>query len=337
LSDVLYDLRLSGAAYGRCEFGAPWRVYFPPDTDARFHFVAEGSAWLRLGSAGEGAEWVGLAAGDVVLLPRAAGHVLADTPEPAHRRSPAARRAPVAEIDALPRTVIGERVYALRAGGAGARSALCCGSVGFHAPAAHQLLALMPPMLHVRGALETDATLRALLAAMADEVRSVRVGGATLLTRLADVVVARVVRAWVESGPHDATGWLAAARDPQIGRALAAMHRRPGERWTVAALARVAQASRSAFAERFVAAVGVPPARYLARWRMQVAGDWLRTERLTVAEAAARLGYASEPAFSRAFKRATGVPPSAVRRLARSSAAAADRGSAAATIAGPGA
>jgi AraC-like DNA-binding protein len=69
------------------------------------------------------------------------------------------------------------------------------------------------------------------------------------------------------------------------------------------------------FSERFMSAVGVPPARYLSRWRMHLASIWLRNNRRTVSEVAAELGYESDASFSRAFKRYTGLPPSAVRQL----------------------
>ena len=171
-------------------------------------------------------------------------------------------------------------------------------------------------MLLVRKGGTEDSTLRTLLDVMADEVKSERVGNATVMTRLADVVIARVVRSWVESRKRDTTGWLAAIRDPKIGRALAAIHREPGNLWPVEALAKVATTSRSLFSERFTAVLGVPPARYVTRWRMHLARGWLRKDRLTVAEVAARLGYESEAAFSRAFKRYSGQPPSALRTIA---------------------
>jgi AraC-like DNA-binding protein len=82
----------------------------------------------------------------------------------------------------------------------------------------------------------------------------------------------------------------------------------------VETLAELAGASRSTFSERFTALVGSSPARYVARWRVHVAGRWLRTEQLTVAEAALRLGYESDAVFSRAFKRVVGVPPSTLRQ-----------------------
>jgi AraC-like DNA-binding protein len=105
-----------------------------------------------------------------------------------------------------------------------------------------------------------------------------------------------------------------------IGRALAAIHRQLGHRWSVESLAVVARTSRSIFAERFRSVVGMSPARYITRWRMHVASIWLQTERHTVAEVAARVGYDSEASFSRAFKRILGAPPSEFRRRRATSA-----------------
>ncbi len=302
LSEVLQDLRLSGVSYGRCELTRPWGIEFPPQTAARFHFVAAGEGWLHASSLG----WTPLLAGDVALLPRGAGHSLADV-----------ARGPTKPLDEFPLEAIGDTTYRLRGGGGGSRALLFCCTVGFEEPAIHPLLELMPPALVVRGAATDDPTLPALLNTMADEVVAQRVGAATVLTRLADVVITRVIRAWVEARSGDATGWLAAIRDPKVGRALAAIHRRPGHPWSVEGLADVAHVSRSMFAERFTSVVGVPPAQYLARWRMHLASAWLRNGRLTVAAVAARLGYESEASFSRAFKRLSGAPPSALRRVGR--------------------
>jgi AraC-like DNA-binding protein len=302
LSQVLADLRLSGVSYGRCELARPWGIEFPPQTEARFHFVAAGDCWLRTPAR----KWVHLQAGDVALLPRGTGHALAHKPQGKTR-----------SIDDLPMEEIGERTFLVREGGGGAQTILVCCSVSFSEPALHPLLELMPPTLLVRAADASDASLTVMLSAIGDEVRSQRMGAATIMTRLADVVITRVVRAWVETQKADTTGWLAAIRDPQIGRALAAIHQRPGESWSVESLADVAQTSRSIFSERFTSLVGVSPARYLARWRMHLAGVWLRKDRLTVGQTAAKLGYESEASFSRAFKRFIGVPPSALRRVDR--------------------
>jgi AraC-like DNA-binding protein len=301
LSEVLQDFRLTANSYGRCELKRPWGISFPPQPEARFHFVVSGGCWLRPPKRG----WQELSAGDVVLLPRGAGHALASD-----------ARGALHPLEQMPLEEIGERTYALRAGGSGAATVLVCCSVGFGQPAAHPLLELMPPMLLLRGGAVADPVLPLLLDAMAAEVLERRIGAATVMARLADVVILRVIRAWVEARTDDTEGWLAAMRDERIGRALAAIHQKPGEPWSVESLAAVAGVSRSIFSERFAKLVGMPPARYVARWRMHVASGWLENERASVAQVATRLGYESEAAFSRAFKRFVGVPPSALRRAA---------------------
>jgi AraC-like DNA-binding protein len=298
LSEVLQDLRLSGGSYGRCELAKPWGIDFPAQSEARFHFVALGRCQLHAPGAG----WVPLEGGDIALFPHGSEHALSDSTH--GRRKP---------IDSLPRVEIGEHTYQLREGGSGPKTVLACCSIHFENPAIHPLLELMPPLILVRGAASKDPVLPSLLDAMADEVLGRRIGAATVMTRLADVVITRVIRSWVEDRNDTTTGWLAAIRDPNIGRALADIHRRPGEPWSVESLADVARTSRSLFSQRFASVVGMPPARYLTRWRMHLATQWLKDARVSVAEAATRLGYQSEASFSRAFKRFVGVPPSSMR------------------------
>jgi AraC-like DNA-binding protein len=151
-----------------------------------------------------------------------------------------------------------------------------------------------------------------LLDAMMREVEMNRVGAAGILSRLADVLTATIIRTWVEHGCGDATGWLAAVRNPEVGRVLAAIHLDPAHDWSVEELARHMGASRSGFAQRFVDVVGETPARYVARMRMHQARQWLR-EGQRVAVVAERLGYESEASFSRAFKRVIGASPSHFR------------------------
>lgn len=302
LSEVLADLRLADGTYGRCELSSPWGIDFPPHVQARFHFVVSGDVWLRAPRRG----WIQLHAGDVVVMPQGVHHALANKPN-----------GRVKPLERMPLEEIGDRTYQMRTDGSGAKAVLVCCSVGFDQPAVEPLLRLMPPMLLVRAGAREDPVLPILLDAMSQEVLGRRVGAATVMTRLADVVITRVIRSWVESKTEDTQGWLAAIRDPHIGRALAAMHQRPGDPWSVESLADVASLSRSAFSERFALIIGMPPARYLTQWRMNLARGWLHDDQLTVAEAATRLGYDSEAAFSRAFKRWTGVPPSDVRRRGR--------------------
>ena len=298
LSEVLQDLRLTRASYGRSEFTAPWGVEIPYKDGVRFHFVAEGSCWMLT----ERQSPIFLNTGDVVLLPHGTGHVIADEPNRQPRR-----------LDEWRPHLIGNSTYHLTGGGGGIRALIVCCTIAFDGPTAHPLLELLPDVLHVRRSTQHETALPMLLNLMASEVASQRIGSATIMTRLADIVMTQIVRSWIETRPTDLSGWLAAVTDPQIGTALAKIHRQPGDAWTVDALAAAAGMSRSLFSERFMALLGVSPARYLLQWRMRLSTVWLQTENMTVSEVASRLGYASDAAFSRAFKRFFGLSPGGLR------------------------
>jgi AraC-like DNA-binding protein len=131
---------------------------------------------------------------------------------------------------------------------------------------------------------------------------------------MAEALFIESLRRYMEQLPSEQTGWLAGARDPVVGAALAALHRKPSHRWTLEGLAAESAASRSVVAERFIRYLGEPPLTYLARWRLQLAVRMLQTTRKTVLQVAGEVGYESEAAFNRAFKREFGIPPGQFRK-----------------------
>jgi AraC-like DNA-binding protein len=302
LTRILLGLRLDGVEYGRCLVRAPWALRFPAQRDAHFHFVASGGAWLRL----PGSDWVRLEPGDAVLLPRGSAHELASAPD-----------LPATDIAALARVPVSEQVYLVRDGapddGDPPSDLLFCGSMRFNLDPLHPLMALMPDLMRAGELALRDPGVPALLDAMEREVALDRIGSCGILARLADVLAASIIRAWVECACGDATGWLAAVHCPGIGKVLAAIHAEPERDWSVPTLAELMGASRSRFAEAFTKTVGESPARYVAKVKMFQARHWIAQEGMRVAVAASRLGYDSEASFSRAFKRVIGQPPSAVR------------------------
>lgn len=122
------------------------------------------------------------------------------------------------------------------------------------------------------------------------------------------------LREYTAGLPLERTGWLAALRDPAIGRALARMHAHIAHPWTTETLAAEALLSRSAFADRFTQLLDVPPMSYLTRWRMRVAAQRLRETVHPISQIAADVGYECEATFTRAFKREMGRGPGQYRR-----------------------
>ncbi|CDZ55332.1 AraC family transcriptional regulator [Neorhizobium galegae] len=297
LTEMLRGLRLDGVEYGRCRLPEPWATSFPAQEAARFHFISSGSAWLQTPSG----EWLELRAGDAALLPRGDAHVLASipglTPLP---------------FDRFGRKEVCQGVFDVQCADACGGTVALTASMRFNIDKLHPLLQLMPEAMLTSDLARNEPSIPHLLDAMAREVDMDRVGAGGILARLADVLTATLIRTWVEHGCGDTTGWIAAVRNPEVGRVLAAIHLQPDRDWNIASLARLMGASRSGFAERFLRVVGETPARYVARVRMHQARQWLRDgER--VATVAERLGYDAEASFSRAFKRIIGTPPSHFR------------------------
>jgi AraC-like DNA-binding protein len=305
LTRVLLGLRLDGVEYGRCVMREPWAIAFPAQRDARFHFVARGVAWLWTPAS----EWKQLQPGDAVLLPRGSFHIMASSPD-----------VPAVDIDDLAREAVSENLYLVRPADNGdadrsqtEASVMFCGAMRFNLDPLHPLLAMMPDLMHAGDLVKRDPAVLALLDAMEREVSLDRIGACGILARLADVLAASIIRAWVECGCSDSTGWIAAVQCPKVGKVIAAIHAEPERAWDVPALARLMGASRSRFAEAFTRTVGESPARYVAKVKMFQARRWIQLEGMRVTVAAERLGYDSEASFSRAFKRIMGMPPSAVR------------------------
>src|SRR5690625_1092370 len=67
--------------------------------------------------------------------------------------------------------------------------------------------------------------------------------------------------------------------------------------------------ARAVIFERFIAAEGVPPMEYLLGWRMALAKNMLRREKVGVAQVAESVGYSCASSFSVAFNRHVGLPP----------------------------
>jgi len=309
IGELLREMRLDGLEYRRIEMAPPFGIAFGRDTGrAHFHFVARGPLLLRL--AGGGMQE--LATGDALLLPRGGPHDLVSAPGVEAR-----------EIASFPAAPLCRAVGAVEACADDRRDedrVIFSGRMDLELGGMHPLVELMPEVMRVGTLLDRYPELPPMLAAMEREACQRRAGFAGILARLAEVVAASIIRGWAECGCGDATGWIEALRDPRLGRAIAAMHREPGRDWTVAGLAAAAGTSRSVFAERFLAATGMTPLRYVVELRMRLAAQWIGRDRMPIDTAAERLGYGSQAAFSRAFKRVVGRSPGAVRTSAHTAA-----------------
>jgi AraC-like DNA-binding protein len=322
VADVLATIRLSGALFLRAEYTAPWAYESASCADMidffhlrttrliLFHIINEGQCWLRLSNG----EKLRVSAGEVVVLPYGHDHVMANT---------ATRSIPTAPITSVMPPPPWQQFSQINAGGGGTRTSVICGYLACDDPFFDPLIGTLPPVFSVR---PPDGPAAAWVQASIQYALNAATGHQpapqSVAIRLPELLFSEVLRLYAESGHdvgHDVgTGWLAALRDPIVGRALLELHAEPAHKWTLDELARRVASSRSTLNERFVRLLGRAPMRYLSEWRLQVAADLLRKTNLSAATVAFRVGYESEQAFNRAFKRAVGSPPAQWRQQALS-------------------
>jgi AraC-like DNA-binding protein len=313
LSDVLRAVRLTGAVYFDFELSSPWVVEAPPSREIvgkvmpgaqrviEYHLVARGTGWGHA----VGQEPLRLREGDLLVFPQGDAHVLSSAP---------GMRA-VPDMKAFARASTPLPMFYELGGGGPERARIVCCFLGCDERPFNPLLTALPAVIHLSaaGPNATTGWLGTLLSLAAKESGSGRAGSENVLGRLSELMFVETIRHYLETLPPAETGWLAGLRDPMVGQALAALHCKPREPWTIERLARAVGLSRSVLAQRFTTMIGLPPMQYLALWRMQLASRLLLEGR-PVGSVASAVGYESESAFSRTFKKLVGRPPATWRR-----------------------
>jgi len=312
LSEVLRAVKLEGALFFNAEFSAPWclRSALTPAVARTLapgaghliisHFLTEGRAYARLPE-GRREE---LSAGDIVIFPHGNAHFLGNgSPEK-----------PVDSFQTFAKNLT-QGLKVARFGGGGETTKFVCGFLACDPRLSEVFLAGLPPILRVPALKDASGQWleHAIRFSVGDGGGS-NAGSGLVVAKLSEVLFVETLRRYILGLPPGETGWLAGARDPIIGQALALLHKEPAHPWTILDLAKGVGLSRSRLAERFRHFLGESPMAYLAQWRLKLGAEMLQSTENSIAEVAAAVGYGSEAAFNRAFKRQFDCPPAHFRR-----------------------
>lgn len=279
LESVLSSYQLRVEITANVRYCGTWYEHEPATRFGQFHLVTEGECWVS-GGALPAPQHLGR--GDLIVFPSGVRHLLSAHADP---------RSAIAQDDGT--------------------TSMLCGELEFLMGANNPIFSALPTCFIVRAADSSDAFRQLadmLVATSADR----RWGRQMVQNKLADSLFTMAVCEYVRSA-GEPRGLLAALTDTRLSKALAAVHERPGEEWTIQSMAHAAGMSRTAFAELFSQTVGLPPIQYLANWRATEARRLLKNRRYSVAAIAEMMGYRSEAAFRRFFKRVEGVGPGKVR------------------------
>lgn len=318
LSEVLKAVKLDGAVFFNGEFSAPWCAREPDSCTMAsylstrtshviiFHLIIDGRAYARVERDGSA---VPLKAGDIVIIPHGDAHLMGNGP-------------PVTPIDSAKQLqqVLAEGRMISQFGGGGELTKLICGYLTCDPQLSQVFMAGLPSIIKVNIRDNPSGQwLEDTLRYSVDHAEASGPGGSAVVAKLSEALFVETLRRYIAQLPHAQTGWLAGVRDPDVGKALALLHRQPAHPWTIATLAHEVGVSRSVLAERFQHYLSDTPIGYLTRWRLQLAAQLLTSTSKSVAEVAGDVGYESEPSFNRAFKREFGLPPARFRTHSKSS------------------
>ncbi len=319
LSAVLKTVKLEGALFHNGEFSEPWSIRTPPSCRLApylspeprhvitYHLLIQGRAYANV----ENGQRVALAAGDIVVFPHGDPHIMGNGRDVAPK-----------DYGQILEEILSQGLKLKRMGGGGEISRLVCGYLVCDPQLSKAFLSGLPPMFTVSiGSDSSGQWLENSILYSVGQATESQTGSGIVVAKLSEALFAETLRRYVDRLPSTQTGWLAGARDPDVGSALALVHHQPSDPWTIAKLARQVGVSRSVLAERFRHFLGVPPMAYLMHWRLQLGAQLLASTSHSVAQIAAQVGYESEPAFNRAFKREFGSPPARFRTKSKVAAA----------------
>jgi AraC-like DNA-binding protein len=303
LSEVLRVVALGGGVFLDAEFTEPFSFIgkaarsLCTGTPVHgelicFHYVIEGGFHVSIDGVTE--TWVH--AGQTVMLPRNPMHVLAS-------------RKGLIPTSASQIEANGPGVAKLKHGGGGEATRVVCGFLAGN-ELLQAIVSTLPELLVLDVASLPSGQWIADSFRFAVQTQAEPEPGSSLvLTRISELLFLESLRRHLMEAPAEDRGWTAGLRDPAVRKALSLLHTRSCEAWTTDDLAAEIGMSRSAFATRFTTVMGMPPMRYLTRWRMKQAAGDLTARGKSVSEVAYDLGYSSEAAFTRAFRREFGSPP----------------------------
>ena len=319
LSTVLKTVKLEGAIFYNAEFSEPWSLRSPPSCTVApylsaepkhviiYHLLTHGQAYAHL----EDGPRLPLYAGDIVVFPHGDGHFMGN-----------GREMKPVDFGEILQEIMAQGLKLASMGGGGEITRFICGYLVCDPQLSKAFLGGLPPIFKVNIGNDTAGQwLESSIRYSVGQAAASQTGSGIVVAKLSEALFVETLRRYVDLLPPGQTGWLAGARDPEVGSALALVHRQPSDPWTIAELARRVGVSRSVLAERFRHFLGMPPMAYLTGLRLQLGAQMLTSTSHSVAQIAAEVGYESEPAFNRAFKREFGSPPARFRTQSKVAAA----------------
>jgi AraC-like DNA-binding protein len=273
-------------------------LQFPCDRSVGLHVVTDGTIYLHAPSM---AEPMQLEAGDIAVMSRGCTHSIS-----------ADASLQDAKVMALADTW---QTASLQPATKAIPNAVISGAYQFWHTPLHPLFQEMPAwfVLRAKDGPRSSALTHS-MQLLEQEISLRELGSESIVYGLLDVIFVLLMREIVARQSQAQPGWSHSIQDPQVLRAVQAMHADCAHQWTLEELAARAGLSRTSLAERFRKSMGNTPLNYLRTVRMQKAMSVLSESERSLEQIAQEVGYQDAFSFSKVFKRTVGVAPREFRR-----------------------
>jgi AraC-like DNA-binding protein len=278
-------------------------LQFPCDRSIGLHVALQGTVYLHAAAL---TEPLRLEAGDMALMARGCLHSLGTDASLKNVKT-------VALADHWPETDTTTPDAATT--DATTANTVISGAYQFWHTPLHPFFGEMPDwfVLRAQDAADAPALLQS-LQLLQQEMTEQALGSESIVYGLLDVVFVLLMRTMVQRQSLEKPCWSQSIQDPQVHKAVQALHTDCARPWTLEALASVAGLSRTSLAERFRTTMGNTPLNYLRTLRMQQAMGALSASERSLEQIAQEVGYQDAFSFSKVFKKTVGVAPRDFRR-----------------------
>lgn len=292
IGDILSTVKFNSAVYFKHGFCSPWGMDIPKGNLSQFHLVSSGSCLLIFGK-----KTTHLEKGDIVILPDGAPHQIKD-----HNDSICKPGQKV-----VTNILNGKKPFR----GKTESTQLICGHYEMDQEVSHPVFEKLPKCIVIKSSEYGRFDLiYSIFELLVEEMNLKKAGYETVSLRLAEILFISIIRHYYLNQSKDQLNLF---KDELVFNAIDLIHKKLGEEWSIEKLARQAGVSRTLFIDRFKKAVGEPPMKYVANWRLTKAKFLLKNTSLPLAQISEQIGYLSETSFNRAFKHKYNISPGKFR------------------------
>ncbi|WP_434930642.1 cupin domain-containing protein [Shewanella sp. HL-SH5] len=289
LNSLLNQFHLHATIFHRSLVCDTWGTDTSGTGMASFHLISSGKAYLHT----ELYNGTLLTAGDMVIFPHDAPHIISFSPE--------------SSIASQHTSFIAYPIDTLAPANS---TGLLCGYFDFAEDKSQPLIRQLPQTIVIK-ADEQQGALASLIQGLIDETQADYQGSEAIISRLTEVFFLALLRHLAKQ-QHQKLGFFNALQNPKMAKVLQAIHLNMAHNWSVNSMAETGGYSRASFASHFKQYFAISPMEYLQQLRLTYAFKQL-AKGDSVLKVALDAGYQSDITFAKAYKRHFGFGPGATR------------------------